>query len=65
LRLLAVYVLIVVAVELAAVRIGLYLDHVFPTFSLPIALGLFFAVLWVGWPIAVYITERWLTSKSA
>jgi hypothetical protein len=63
-RLLVVYVLIVVAVELLAVQIGLYLDQAFPAFSLPLALGLFFAVLGLGWPIAVYITDRWLTPKS-
>ena len=62
-RLLVVYVLIVVAVELIAVQIGLYLDHVFPTFSVPLALGLFFAVLGLGWPVAVYVTDRWLTPK--
>jgi hypothetical protein len=63
-RLLVVYVLIVIAVELVAVQIGLYLDHVFPAFSVPLALGLFFAVLGLGWPVAVYVTDRWLTPKA-
>jgi len=59
-RLLMVYVAIVVVVEAIAVRLGFYLDRVSPTFAVPMALALFFGVLWVGWPIAVYITERWL-----
>jgi hypothetical protein len=63
-RLMAVYVLIVLVIEAIAVRIGLYLDTWAPTFTVPMALGLFFAVLALGWPLAVYITERWLTPKS-
>jgi hypothetical protein len=29
------------------------------------ALGLFFGALGLGWPIAVFIVDRWLPSKSA
>ena len=50
-----VYVLIVVISELIVVAIGLVLDRTFPLASLPIALTLFFAVLWFGWVLAV----RW------
>ena len=63
-RLLIVYVLLVVAGNFIAVQIGFYLDKVAPTFAIPIALGLFFTVLGVMCPLAVYVTERWLGSKS-
>ena len=58
-RLLIVYILLVVAGEFVAVQIGFYLDDAFPSWSLPIALALFFAVLGLMWPLAVYVTERW------
>lgn len=64
-RLMLVYVLLVIVGEIAAVELGLYLDSVVPTFSLPIALALFFSVLVVMWPLAVFITERWLMPKDA
>jgi len=60
-----VYVLLVILGEIAAVQLGLYLDSAVPSFSLPIALALFFSVLVVMWPIAVFITERWLMSKDS
>jgi hypothetical protein len=52
-----VYVLIVVVSELIVVAIGLVLDRTFPLASLPISLTLFFAVLWVGWVLAVRWTD--------
>ena len=61
--LLAVYVVIVLAVELMAVELGLFLDTLAPAFAVPMGLGLFFAVLVLGWPLAIYITERWLPEK--
>jgi hypothetical protein len=35
----------------------LVLDRTFPLASLPISLTLFFAVLWVSWPLAVRWTD--------
>jgi hypothetical protein len=63
-QLLIVYILLVVGGELIAVRIGFYLDTAMPSLSLPIVLGMFFAILLLMWPLAVYITERWLVPKS-
>ena len=63
-RLLIVYVLLVVAGVIIAAQLGFFLDEAMPALSIPIALGLFFAVLGLMWPAAVYITERWLVSKS-
>ena len=52
-----VYVLIVAISELVVVAIGLALDRIYPLASLPVSLSLFFAVFWVGWIIAVRLTE--------
>jgi len=52
-----VYVLIVFVCELIVVGIGLALDRLFPPASLPVSLSLFFAVLWLGWVLAVRLTE--------
>ncbi len=55
-KLLAVYVLIVIAGEIAAFFIGRGIEQMWPTFSLPAFLALFFAVFGCAWPIAVRIT---------
>ena len=52
-----VYVLIVGISELIVAATGLVLDRTFPLASLPISLTLFFAVLWVGWLLAVRWTD--------
>jgi hypothetical protein len=58
-RLIIVYVLLVLVGELIAIQVGFFFDYAAPSLSLPIALGLFFSVLWLMWPLAVYVTERW------
>ena len=60
-----IYVVCVALSETLAVEIGLYLDNLAPTYSLPLALTLFFAALFFSWPVAVKITERWLLGRSA
>ena len=54
---LIVYILIVVVGESVVIEIGLALDRSFPLASLPISLTLFFAVLGVGWALAVRWTD--------
>lgn len=54
---LVVYVLIVTISEVAVTAIGLVLDRIYPVLSLPVSLSLFFAVLGVGWKLAVRLTE--------
>ena len=54
---LIVYTLIVVVGEAAVVAIGLGLDRFAPVASLPVSLPLFFAVLALGWPLAVHATK--------
>ena len=55
------YVLIVVIGELVVISIGLALDRISPVLSLPVSLSLFFAVLAIGWILAV----RWTEPKRA
>jgi hypothetical protein len=62
-RLIAAYVVIVFVFGFFGVELGLEFDHLLPdlpTLSLTIALGIFFGVLIAGWPLAVFITEKWL-----
>jgi hypothetical protein len=59
-QLLIVYVLLAVAGEFGVVGIGLFLDRALPSLSLPISLAMFFGILGLMWPIAVWITEKWL-----
>ena len=54
---LIVYILIVVVGEAVVIAIGLVLDRIYPLASLPVSLSLFFAVLAVGWLLAVRWTE--------
>jgi hypothetical protein len=64
-RLIAVYVAIVIVVGFFGVELGYYLERLMPSLSVPIMLGLFFGILIVGGPVAVYITERWLMPAPA
>ena len=59
---LAVYVLVVVAGAVAVAGLGLGLDQVWPTLSVPVSIGLFFAVLWFGWSLTLLLTKRWETT---
>jgi len=52
-----IYVLIVLVSESIVVGIGLVLDRVYRAASLPVSLSLFFIVLWLGWVLAVQLTE--------
>jgi hypothetical protein len=52
-----IYVLIVAICESVVVAIGLALDRVYLSLSLPISLSLFFAILWLAWVLAVRLTD--------
>ena len=59
--LMVVYVGLVVVAELIAFVIAQIVDPIVPaTWSMLVFMGLFFGVLWLAWPLAVYITEKWL-----
>ena len=62
--LIVVYVVIALVGEFIAVELGLYLDKVYPALAVPIALALFFGVLVLAFPPAVWITKRWFVSQS-
>lgn len=56
--LLVVYVLIVVIGEAIVVTIGLtFLDRRYPSLSVPVSVFLYLAVLFLGWILAVRLTE--------
>ena len=57
------YVLLVLVGNLIAWRIGLLVEAQSPTLSLPVFLGMFFAILVVAWPLAVRATARWDDSE--
>ena len=62
-RLIAAYLVIVFVFGFFGVELGIEFDHLlpgFPTLSLSIALAIFFGVLVAGWPLAVFVTEKWL-----
>ncbi len=55
-RLMAVYALIVILGQAGALALGEVVELTFPSASLFVFLGMFFAVMWIGWGIAVRIT---------
>jgi hypothetical protein len=61
--LMVVYTVVLLVGEFFAVELGLFLDTLYPTLAVPIALSLFFGVLVLAfWP-AVWITQRWFEPK--
>ena len=61
-----VYVLLVMAGEVAAFFVANALDSFVPAaWSMIFYMALFFGVIWGAWPIAVYVTEKWLVSGAA
>ena len=56
--LLTVYVLIIVIGEAIVVATGLtFLDRKYPSLSVPVSVLLYIAVLFLGWTLAVRLTE--------
>ena len=61
-----VYVLLVAAGEVLAFGVSLMLDNFIPAgWSMIVAMGLFFGVIWAMWPLAVYVTEKWLVGAGS
>ncbi len=59
--LIIVYLAVVAVGEVGAFFVGELLDHFVPaTWSMVMFMGLFFGVLWAAWPVAVYVTEKWV-----
>ena len=55
--LLLYYIGLVLVADVGAALIGLGIEKVWPTASLPIFIGLYFLILWVCWLLAVRMTE--------
>ena len=64
-KLLIYYVGLVLASDVVAVLLGLAIEKVWPAGSLPIFLGLYFAILWGAWAAAVRLTEPEVASVAA
>jgi hypothetical protein len=63
---LIVYVVLVAILETAIFFAGTALDTVVPAgWNVIVAMTMFFAVLALVWPVAVYVTETWLTPNAA
>ena len=63
---LVVYVVLVAILEVVVFYVGVALDSVVPSgWNVIVAMTMFFAVLALVWPVAVYITERWLSTAAA
>ena len=57
-RLLIVYILIVVIGEAIVVAVGLaFWDRKYPSLSVPISIFTYLAVFFLGWKLAVRLTE--------
>ena len=57
-RLLLTYLLIVVIGEAIVVTFGLtFLDRKFPPISVPVSIFMYLAVFFLGWKLAVRLTE--------
>ncbi len=61
---LIIYVLLVAAFETAVFAVGIAVDSMIPTgWNVIVAMIMFFGVLWLMWPVAVFITERWFVGS--
>jgi len=56
-KLIIYYVAIALVADIVAVLLCLAIEKVWPAASLPIFLGLYFAILWGAWAVAVRLTE--------
>jgi hypothetical protein len=55
--LIIIYLMFMVVGDVADYLIGIAVDRIWPSASLPIFLGLYFVFLWVAWILAVWVTE--------
>jgi len=64
-KLIIYYVAIALVADIVAVFLCLAIEKVWPAASLPIFLGLYFAILWGAWAVAVRLTEPDAVSLAA
>jgi hypothetical protein len=63
--LLLTYLVCMILGDVAAYLIGLSVEQVWPTASLPVFLALYFVFLWISWIVAVWITKPSATPAAA
>ena len=56
-KLIIYYVALALVADVVAIFLCLAIEKVWPAASLPIFLGLYFAILWGAWAVAVRLTE--------
>ncbi|MFL5071975.1 MAG: hypothetical protein ACJ8D9_20540 [Xanthobacteraceae bacterium] len=64
-KLISYYVGLVLASDVVAIFLCLAIEKVSPAASLPIFLGLYFAILWGAWAAAVRLSEPQVASVAA
>jgi hypothetical protein len=64
-KLISYYVGLVLASDVVAIVLCLAIEKVWPAASLPIFLGLYFAILWGAWAAAVRLSEPQVASVAA
>ena len=64
-KLIIYYVALALVADVVAIFLCLAIEKVWPAASLPIFLGLYFAILWGAWAVAVRLTEPDAVSVAA
>ncbi len=64
-QLIVVYVVLAIIGEFIAFGLGRIVDSVLPDYSMAIFMALFFGVLWLAWPLAVWVTEKYFVRQPA
>ena len=64
-QLIGVYVVLAIIGAFVSFFLGRIVDRFVPDYSMIIFMAFFFGNLWVMWPIAVWVTEKYLVRKPA
>jgi hypothetical protein len=62
-HLIVIYIVLVVVGEVAAFAVGRLFEETLPGLSMLFYMGLFFGVLWLAWPLAVVLVDRWMPER--
>jgi hypothetical protein len=64
-QLIGVYVVLAIIGSFVSFGLGRIVDNFLPDYSMIVFMGLFFGNLWVMWPVAVWLTEKYLYRQPA
>lgn len=64
-QLIGVYVVLSIIGSFVSFFLGQIIDRMLPDYSMIVFMALFFGNLWVMWPVAVKITEKYLYRQPA